>query len=407
MGGLVKFPKLLFALLACTLSASAQINSSPGQWVGDSFLVFDTRGGAAYMLDGNNTIKERIPYVTETTDSPILSALRSRRPIGWHNDGLYGVAGADEKAVDGSLFRRFTFEKWQNKGPGEGWEWDVVGSYKSTDGNLFKFIPCDNDLFIAVSAMTDINGNTGQDITPFARMSLNPANKEIRVISSIGHGQDELREHMSNPEYFRLAYFAWTIITDSHAILLNYSNGLYWVFSLENASLVKTGNIFKIMTPELMVKGGGYGGIAVLSAHPEKDGTVLISAREEAALSAEIDSQKEMLEFEKLHKWGQPDQTITNSEFRDFQDRLKNKVVGQNRWIEWYRLYPESGKAEKIMNPEGAAIDREGGKNDPWRPMPDGSVKMGTLTPEEPKKAAPETKQEDKAPEKLDVAASK
>jgi hypothetical protein len=49
--------------------------------------------------------------------------------------------------------------------------------------------------------------------------------------------------------------------------------------------------------------------------------------------------------------------------------------------IERYRIYPASGKVDKANSPPpGAAIDREGWKNDAWRPMPDWTVKLGGVS---------------------------
>jgi hypothetical protein len=58
--------------------------------------------------------------------------------------------------------------------------------------------------------------------------------------------------------------------------------------------------------------------------------------------------------------------------------RRRRELAERNPFIVWYRIYPETGKVEKLAYPpEGGTVHREGGKNDGWRPMPDGSVQMG------------------------------
>ena len=375
-------------LVTCCLSALAQ--PTPVQWVGDLLFINNRNNGAYCLIDENNILKQEIPFVANLTDFPLPQPLRSSEFVcGWHNDGLYAVlSGALEENADGSKFRRNTFAKWQNG------EWDILGSFKMTDDpkniryirNYLKAIPCDNDRFVVISGSTDLKGSY---VTPFARMSLNSATKEIRFDAFIDHGQDEIRDHMSKPEYFRLAGFTSHIImTDSYATLLNWTTGMYWIFSLEKASLVKSGKIFKSMTVEKIAKVKTSTSV-IMSAHPEKDyGTILISSREESAIDAEIDLDEEMTEFMVKHRVGQPDSTVKYQDYSDLLDKRRKEVARQHPWIVWHRLYPETGKIEKIMNPEGAAIERgdEFMKTYFWRPMPDGSVKMGyeSFDPEKP-----------------------
>ena len=426
-----------FLLLAGGSLVFAQDNFAPSQWIGDSLLL-QTRlnGKAFFIIDEHNAIKTEIPRVSSLTDFDLSQELRRRHDprIFWRDDALYSsVFGADEKNNDGTQFTRFSVVRWQDD------EWSYIGSYKCyLPMALLFLIPCDNDRFIAVTT-ADLANNAGTDRTPFARMALNPETKDIRLVASIDHGHDELRGYMasapsfSSREEFRenvlkkgqdaydkylsaekcfsLAWYSQVILTDGHATLLNLDTGLYWVFSLENARLVKTGNIFRKATPEWMAKGGFTN--AVLNAHPEKDGTVLISAIQEEMLMKAVDPTKEAnkeirqdnvavaalisaIQEEMSMKAVDPNKE-SNKEFRqnnvakpDATMMLKNpaevlfnyiKQSAQDNWaIVWYRLYPENGKVEKLVAPPlGGALDREGGRNDRWRPMPDGSVKMGAI----------------------------
>jgi hypothetical protein len=395
-----------FFLLTYSLSAFAQLNRNSGQWVDDLFLVRDNF--SFYLIDENNVIKQKIPFANDDlTESTVPRRFRVRQSNSvWYNDGLNMIvsgssfSSSPEKDADGS-FRTHTFTKWQNG------NWDVLGSFKIYDdprnrlhiNNGLNFIPCNNDRFIVISSFTDLTGNTGKDITPFTRVSLNSEKGEIKIISSITRGQDELGEQVSMDDFFNIVHSSEVIITDNYATLLNYSTGHYWIFSLEKASLVKYGNILKHSILKSILENIPknfntiHMALAVITAHPEKDGTILISTRDESAIDAEINYVNETNEM----ALKMADKTITGKEYQDWREKSWEKMGEQYPWIEWYRIYPETGKAEKILPPEGAAIDRDGNKNDIWRPMPDGSVQMGVkmLKEQEPEKAKQEPEKEE------------
>lgn len=379
-----------FALLIYCLSANAQ---QTGQWVEDLFFVFNNSLGTSsiFLVDENNVIKRSIAPVTSITEFPVLQQFRSRS-LGafWHNDGVFMMArGAFEKSEDGKEFRRNIFAAWQ-----EDTDWHYIGYYKTDQDVSFNVIPCDHDRFIGISNDRDLTGNTSRTRSPFYRMSVVPGKEEIRLDASIYHGMDELQEFMLDNTCFELPYFNCRIVmTDNHATIINLKTGLYWVFSLEKAALVKAGKIFSKMTPEMIAKGGFNQ--AVLHALPEKAGTILVSTQAEAAFMTETNNLDwEMAELNKQRV--QPGSTMKLQDMVAALERRRKEIVEQNPYIEWYRIYPENGKVEKLgIPPEGGAIDREGGKNDVWWPMPDGSVKMGSpeFTAEEPKKQEQKAKE--------------
>ncbi len=204
-------------------------------------------------------------------------------------------------------------------------------------------------------------------------MSLSPEKKELRLNAAIDHGVDDLRNHMSNPDCFGMAFSSAIAMTDDYAVVVNCDTGLYWIFSLEKASLKHVGNIFKNVTPEMIVKGAFPN--AILRVHPEKNGTVLISAQEESAFLTENgDAVKEAQELFDKNPDLSPEDVKTTIETR--QKELSNR----SPLLVWYRIDPERGKVEKLgVPPIGAAYVREGTKTDYWRPMPDSSVRMGPL----------------------------
>jgi len=227
-------------------------------------------------------------------------------------------------------------------------------------------------------------------------MSVPPGKTELRVDASIDHGHDELRQYMTNPgshsvsdTAFSLAQFGNTIITGKYATIVNEYTGIYWVFSLENASLKKTGNIFNLVTPEMMAKVQILPWHAILCVMPEKDGTILIAAQDERLFTVESLNFWDDKLFDELFNDSIVDldpvlftkEFIENREKQmwEYQQRREKDIMDKSPYIVWYRIHPESGKVEKLGNaPEGGSLSRDGGKNDAFMPMPDGSVKMGT-----------------------------
>lgn len=360
------------------VSMYAQVNRFPGQWVGDLFTVENMiTMDVVYLIDKDNVVTEKITSITglHDDDFPIPQDIRARKAgSGWHEDALHTLAfplnSTIERNEDGSLFRSYVFTKWQDG------KWHYLGTYKTPYSNLLaKAIPCDDNRFIFISADVDVAGNTGLQRSPFASMSLNIEKREVRLRSSIDHGQHELREYMSKQNTFDLAFNSSIIITNKHATVLNYKTGLYWIFSRETASLKKAGNVFKRMTPEHIAKGGFSS--AILCAHPQMDGSVLISTQMEAILLTQPDWEAAMKALWDANGVGTPDAKMTVQDwFALHQERQKTNIE-QSSGIDWYKLDPESGTVEKIVPPIGASPDRDGGKNDLWRPMPDGSVQMG------------------------------
>jgi hypothetical protein len=282
----------------------------------------------------------------------------------WRNNALYTLAdGALEKDEDGSQFSRWTLAKWQDD------KWHFVGDYKTYTMEILKLIPCDNDRFIVISCYNDLSNDTSLNRTPFHRMSAPAGKTELKLGAPLDHGMDELRKHMAEPACFELALLSHIVMTENHATLINFNTGLYWVFSLEKASLVKAGNIFKKVTPEMTAKGGFPN--AILRVNPEKDGTVLVASLEEFFFMTETgDASKEINEM-----------IFMSEEDRGkIFKRRRKELADRNPFIIWYRIYPENGKVERLdQPPEGGASLRDGGENDFWRPMPDGSVKMGDI----------------------------
>jgi len=391
----------IFSLMLAWLAMSgsrASAQSLVGQWHGDLYSVILTSEMPPQVaqIDARNNIRKIIPHVSKASSGfPIKSKFLG---IGiysyWHNDALYTlVHGSSEREGKGPFHRRHTYAKWEDD------EWHFLGSYIAAQNVKLKAIPCDNDSFIVISSDIDLVDNKREDRSPFAKMSFAQGGSELMLGASIDHGQEELKSHMSNPNCFNLAYSSSIVMTDKYAAVISTGTGLYWVFSLEDAALVKAGGIFKMVTPEMIAKGGFIS--AILTAQPEKAGTVLIAAQEEEFIIINNSDPITNDVYVKLAEMRPYDPDMTQEKYiKDLKERVRDQRT-KGSFIAWYRLHPEDGSMEKLEDPpRGGAKTRRNGHF--WRPMPDGSVRM-----EVTERAIYENKQKIKSSRGVDEAPMK
>jgi len=372
----------IFQICLLLAGTVAFTQDSPGQWVGDLYHVScytNSFKRSSALIDENNKIHKIIPDIKLEKDFFKQKRESFFNYPNWYNAALYVTdLGSMEKNKDKSGFERWTFAKYQND------KWHSLGYYKMESGdNLLKIIPCDNDRFIVIFLRNKgMDPKSRSKMTPFHLMSLHPDKTEFSIDESIDHGQEALR--IARPNYFELAYKSDIIMTDRHATLLSKDTGLYWIFSLENASLLKAGNIFKEETAK-MIGEGGFTNSPILCANPEKQGTLLIAAQEEAFFTTET-----------RNFWQEYNKLINIEPYRRMSDEdvmeklyvpMHREFVNRSPFIVWYRLNPETGEVEKLKEPPvGGSNLRDEGKNDIWRPMPDGSVStapiLNTITSE-------------------------
>jgi len=345
--------------------ASAQV--LVGQWHGDLYSVtlISEMPPQVAQIDARNTIRKIIPHVSKAGSGfPIKTKFLVTGIYSyWHNDALYTlVHGSSEREGKGPFHRRHTYAKWEDE------EWHFLGSYMAAQNVKLKAIPCDNDTLIVISSDIDLVDNKRENRSPFAKMSFGGSEKELKLGASIDHGQEELQNHMSNPNCFNLAYSSSIVMTDKYAAVISYGTGLYWVFSLEDAALVKADNIFKNVTPEMIAKGGFIS--AIISAQPEKEGTVLIAAQEEDYLIVNNSDPINNDVYVKLAETRPDDPDMTQAKYiKELKERVREQRT-KSLFIAWYRLHPENGSVEKLeYPPRGGAKSTEYG--DFWRPMPD------------------------------------
>ncbi|MCL1893206.1 MAG: hypothetical protein FWG02_03065 [Holophagaceae bacterium] len=430
---------LRIIIISLLMGQCAFAQKDPGQWVNGLYSVFGRAGDSLFsrptvLIDEKNIIQSEIPSLSKAVNFPVPASFRTicLKPL-WHNGILYVLArgGATEEKEDGTEFMRFTFARYQDD------TWEFLGFLETPPGEMIRVIPCDNDRFILVSNKTDLIDNKRLDRSPFCLATLakppvkssfptnipagvpfNPVmNREDRSIvgavvsrnatdsqralvsthnatniikldSSIYHGMDDIKDKMSDEAWFGLAGSSLTTMTDNHVTLINYQTGLYWIFSLEKANLVWAGNIFQKVTPEFLAsKNFLKGSIAVpiLCFNPEIDGTILIASEDENFfLTDGSDTNKEATEiFQAM-----PEPKTRQDYIRIFE-RLEKERHERNPFVVWYRLFPESGRVEKLPDaPNGGSLLKSEFLTTTFRPMPDGSVKMGNIILEEAKKVA-------------------
>jgi len=361
---------LTFWLFALGAPGSAQ--NEPGQWTGNLYAVEarHTRHGldkVCALIDDDDNLVETIPNVHHVADFPVPLWYRNNPMCSyWHGGALYAlVYGVKDKDADGNASQLWTMAKWEDN------QWRHLGGLRTSEGAALTTIPCDYGRFIVVSSDKSAIGAGAPDPTPFHVISLPEAGKSLRLDRAIDHGHDELRGYMTDQGCFRLAFLSRTAVTDSHAVMVSPNTGLYWVFSLEKASLVKAGSIFKKVTPKMVAKGGFPD--AVLCVNPEKGGTVLVAAQDESFfLTEKGDALAELNET--LDK----NPHISFEAAAEIYRERYIEIAARNPFIVWYRIHPESGRAERLCDPpEGGTFFRDGWKNDTFRPMADGSVRMG------------------------------
>lgn len=400
------------AVLVFAFGMLAFAQGTPGQWVKDLYYVDAESGSGSalkyhkYFIDEKNNVVDSHDYMLSSDHEFRGTAFGSF----WYGEeselALYSLSYRLRRNKEtGSKHEEYLYLKWQDD------EWHLLGKYNS-QGELkgeenaigrIRFFPCGDNRFIAISWDRDLVNDKRSDRSPFAVVSVRPTQKELVIDRSIDFGIDELQGHMSDPKVFSLPANARHMVAGKYGIIINPTTGLYWCFSLEKASLVKAGNIYKGLDPDEVMKTIKRGGLtqAVLCANPEKDGTVLVSALEEASLKGGVsdkwDDLREKYEKPLSDDLPEEERDRLNKEREKAYIEAQKKIAKGSPYIVWYRIHPENGRVEKLgVPPVGGAHERAGFlsklwlgmefyRADEWRPMPDGSVKMQVLNVKAPK----------------------
>ncbi|MCL1894761.1 MAG: hypothetical protein FWG02_11135 [Holophagaceae bacterium] len=358
------------------LGLSAFVQAQSGQWVDELFMVsrsigtevpgyrnvIEVTGSEQVLVDEKNSIQKRIPNVADAIDFPVSKKYLSvNMGYYWYSGALYTTAcGSSERNEDGSQFVRWTIARWNDD------EWHLLGNFKTDIATRLRVIPCANNRFIVFSNK-NLRNQYPSDRTPFYKASIQSGRNELRIDSPIAHGMDEFPGFFSDQSLSNF-FHCQIVVTDEHATVIDNKTGLFWIFSLEKASLVKSGTIFKSITPEI-VANNGYSVTPIFCIQPEKkENTILINTEEEKVLTDGIDDY-----YDKLL-------AVPGLSFEEIQKiyTLRSEDIARRRpFIAWYRLYTENGKVEKlIIPPEGCAEIKEKDITLFFQPMLNGSVKM-------------------------------
>lgn len=360
------------AVLFAGAGLSAQIwPSQPGQWVKEHFLIQEGFPSHALLLDAGNQVMLKIPSLKEAPNFPLPPEQRAMNTaVLWFEGAYFACAfGKQEFDTEGKAFDRFTLAKDDGQG------WRRFAELKTArDVGLLKFIPCTQGRFIGISSKEDLSGAKAAERSPFYRLRKATEGLELERDGVIAPGLEGLKRHL---EWFTLPAVSPIVMLGHHAVVLNRLTGLYWIFSLEKADLVHSGRLFPKVTDEMISKGGFAD--AVYSLHPEKDGTLLVAAQSEEHFTQEkSDPSREVAALLKANP------SLTAKDATRIFSQKQQDAAQRSPFICWYRIDPEKGTVKRLVSaPPGAQELREGGKPVAWRPLPDGSVRMGGISPKE------------------------
>lgn len=375
--------KIVSLALASCLTLSAQvIPNQPGQWVPDGFMLHEGFPCTGTIVDASDVIRLKLPSpIQRAPDAPNTMATGIHHPPFWARDHYYCVSFRVIQDKDKAPVQRTTLHRFETSG------WKELGRLdtKPSVGTI-KIIPCDQDRFIAISSKEDMNSaQNPRDRSPFYSLKLRE-NGEFVIGSRI---DPECEPMGKEPDWFGLPALSPLIITEDHATLLHRSTGLYWVFSLQNGSLRRSGRMLPEITDEVIRKKEARD--AILSQHPMPNQTILCLARAEGAPAGDTESPEKAVE--KLMK-EHPGMDAKDA-LRIYTQK-KREQLETNPFPRWLALDPEKGTVARLIPPPLGAPDfLDSRKGVAWRPLPDGNLRYGRVVPktEAPAPAAPRNTQ--------------
>ncbi len=244
--------------------------------------------------------------------------------------------------------------------------------------------PLENGRFLAIAkGNLDSEAAPGQG-SPFSILTLDERD-QLQFRTAL---DPELPKLDSLPELKFLIPFGLAIRTPDHLTLILQKTGMYWVFSLENGSLQRSGRLYASLTDDLLLQGLPWP--LVLHAQPLPDGDLIWSSRSEAAITG---ARQGLADLKRLE-----------------METGKASLQDQHRWVEawkskrmelnqqfpdvvWWRFSPRSGTFTKLNPPPPGARETLAGLSDEsafhWIPTGTGQVRVtdsdfSAFAPKEP-----------------------
>ena len=264
----------------------------PGQWVEDSFLAASKQAGRNRpILFDFKGHKEELPPIAPGSASKdgdaALSMLGSWYPGDYfhHDETFYCNAskteGAQNELLTSALFRK------------EKSAWVQVGklSRPRQEGRI-RFYPVDNDRFLGISKdPVQLSKDKRADST-FSLFKLDESG-EFSFDRSLA--LDEKR--LLKVDRSTLFIEALSALSKDRLLFVLPRLGLYWLFSLENGQIRKSGSIYELKDEHFTRK--DYPSV-VIGIQPQRDGTFLLAVRVPEVLTQGLGSLAEVKQVETL-----------------------------------------------------------------------------------------------------------
>lgn len=340
----------------------------PGQWVAKGFLfpTGDPLHPTGTILDGKNRILEQLPSLKAQANAGLALPARPFHALGAFHQGLLS-RGKETGRVVSRLYR---LERDQ-------WQLEAELDYPK-DRGLLRLLPCGENRYLGISTRDLREPLPSSGGSPFSLLHRN-ADNTLQVGSVIDPKCSELAKGGS--PYGR-AGLGKLVFTDHHATLMDLDSGLYWIFRLDKAQLAHHGRLYAKVSDQLLK--ADQVRKTILGIHPTPDGDLLIMARlEEVVVAGTPDPMKQAQTY-----LAQPGADPDHG-FR-LASEGQRQLVDRNPLVKWFRLDPETGALKVLpLPPPGGSEVLEAEQGYAWRPLPDGTLKMGPVTPRDPEPNRP------------------
>ncbi|HJV90802.1 MAG TPA: hypothetical protein VJ623_10895 [Holophagaceae bacterium] len=231
--------------------------------------------------------------------------------------------------------------------------------------------PLHNGRFLAIA-----KGNLDPEVAPGQGSPFSILTLDEKDQLQFGTALDpEVPKLESLPELKFLLPLGLVIRTPDHLTLIVQKTGMYWVFSLENGSLQRSGRLYASLTDEMLQQGLPWP--VVLHAQPLPDGDLFLSTRSEAAL---LGSRQGLADLKRIEmetgKASLQDQHRWVEAWKSKRTELNNQFPE----VVWWRFSPNSGTFTRLNPPPPGARETLAGLSDEavfhWIPTPTGQVRI-------------------------------
>lgn len=300
---------------------------SPGQWVENRFLATSKQSGRnkPVLFDFKGHHEELPPLSKEAgpTDSGNLQALlRSGNPGGTFYRGehfychFFKVEGRENELLSSNLLRL-------EKGA-----WIQVGAFKHPrQRGRVRFFPLENGKFLGISKdLIQISKDKRAD-SLFCLFKLKEPG-EFEYENSLG----TLEKGLLNADRSDLFLEALTAQSDDRLLFVLPRLGLFWLFSLENGQIKKSGSVYELKEEHFSRR--DYPSV-VIGIQPQKDGSFILATRVPEVLTLGLSSLSETRNLEKAA--GSADSAGTDQIVKLWMNR-HSESIRRFPFVKWWEM---------------------------------------------------------------------